>query len=188
MEVALIGGCALRAQGLRCLLEAEGHAPIWITYTAADARSLCSLHPPARLLLDFALPDSSGPRLLYRLRLEHPALDGVVILEDLHPAFLALAWRAGARAALPNGLPLSVLRERLRAFLEGSASWSPGTVRAARGWWTHYGIPWASLSPRQRAVALGMARPVDPGASSKNREGGARHSLVDGEASRGRRA
>ncbi|MCX7690978.1 hypothetical protein [Thermoflexus sp.] len=91
MEVALIGGCALRAQGLRCLLEAEGHAPIWITYTAADARSLCSLHPPARLLLDFALPDSSGPRLLYRLRLEHPALDGVVILEDLHPAFLALA-------------------------------------------------------------------------------------------------
>ncbi|MCS7251991.1 MAG: response regulator transcription factor [Anaerolineae bacterium] len=157
MEVALIGGCALRALGLRSLLEAEGHAPIWIAYTAADARSLCSLHSPARLLFDFTLPGSSGPRLLHCLRHKHPALEGAVILKDPHPAFLALAWRAGARAAFLNGFFPSFLCERLRAFLKGAASWSPGTAQAAQERWTHYGIPWASLSTRQRAVARGWS-------------------------------
>lgn len=158
MAIALVSRCPLRALGLQALLEAEGHPPCWIAHTAADALFRCQEHRPTLLLLDFALPDLSGPRLLHQLRLQHPALAGVVILDELHPAPLALAQRAGAQAVLWNGFPLAVLRERLRAALEGWRSWPLGALRVAQGWWACYGDPWGSLSPRQRAVALGVAR------------------------------
>ncbi|GEM_PF-5853286 len=133
MAIAVVSRCTLRALGFQTLLEAEGYSPCWIARTAADALCRCREHLPAWLLLDFALPDSSGPRLLHQLRLTHPALEGIVILDELHPAFLALAERAGARAALWSGLPPSVLQERLRNNLLFLRTWSPAALRPVLG-------------------------------------------------------
>ncbi|HXF68491.1 MAG TPA: helix-turn-helix transcriptional regulator [Thermoflexus sp.] len=55
-------------------------------------------------------------------------------------------------------LPQATLRARLRAFLAGELTWTPAERRWAERWWARWGEPWAGLSPRQRAVALGIAR------------------------------
>jgi two-component system nitrate/nitrite response regulator NarL len=158
MAIGMVSGCPLRALGLQALAEAEGFPVAWIAPTAAEALCRVRRQPPAALLIDFALPDGSGPRLLHALRQEGIALDGFLLLADPHPAGLALAWKAGACAVLFTTLPLPLLRVRLRAALQGTLSWHPADRRRAQAWWVRFGEPWAALSPRQRAVALGVAR------------------------------
>lgn len=157
MAVALICRCTLRAVGLQALLTDLGAPPIWSACTIAEARRWFPRHPPTHLLLDFVLPDACGPRGLAVLRLAHPTLLAAFLLEDLHPAALALAARAGACAALWTTLPFPTLRARLQDFLAGRLAWTPEEQRRIAQWWTNWGTPWAALSPRQRAVALGLA-------------------------------
>ncbi len=158
MAIGVVSGCPLRALGLQALAEAEGFPLAWIAPTAAEALARVRRQPPAALLIDFALPDGSGPRLLHALRQEDAAPTGILLLEDPHPAGLALAWKAGARAVLLTTLPLPHFRTRLRTALCGTLTWHPRDLRWAQAWWARFGEPWAGLSPRQRAVALGVAR------------------------------
>jgi len=147
MAIGVVSGCPLRALGLQALAEAEGFPVAWIAPTAAEALCRVRRQPPAALLIDFALPDGSGPRLLHALRQEGIALDGFLLLADPHPAGLALAWKAGARAVLFTTLPLPLLRVRLRAALQGTFSWHPADRCRAQVWWIRFGEPWAALSP-----------------------------------------
>ncbi|HXF68492.1 MAG TPA: hypothetical protein VNK89_01685 [Thermoflexus sp.] len=89
MAVALVCRCALRALGLQTLLADLSGPPAWIAHTAAEATHWLARHPPTHLLVDFVLPDASGPRGLAALRSVHPDLAAVLLVEDLHPAVLA---------------------------------------------------------------------------------------------------
>ncbi|HXF68266.1 MAG TPA: hypothetical protein VNK89_00535 [Thermoflexus sp.] len=89
MAVALVCRCALRALGLQTLLADLGVSPAWVAATAAEASHWLARHPPTHLLVDWVLPDISGPRWLAALRLVHSDLTAVLLVEDLHPAVLA---------------------------------------------------------------------------------------------------
>lgn len=93
--------------------------------TRAEAPHWVARHPPGHLLVDFVLPDASGLRWLAAFRPAHSDLVAVLLAEDLHPAVLALAARAGACAALCTLLPQATPRARLQAFLAGDRTWTP---------------------------------------------------------------
>lgn len=104
MAIGVVSGCPLRALGLQALAEAEGFPLAWIAPTAAEALARVRRQPPAALLIDFALPDGSGPRLLHALRQEETPLDGFLLLAEPHPAGLALA-----REIRRRGWPIRIL-------------------------------------------------------------------------------
>ncbi|HXF69101.1 MAG TPA: hypothetical protein VNK89_04795 [Thermoflexus sp.] len=62
---------------------------MWVLADRAEAPHWIVRYPPTHLLVDFVLPDASGPRWLAALRPLHPDLTAVLLVEDLHPAVLA---------------------------------------------------------------------------------------------------
>jgi len=157
MMLGLVDPDPLRLAAWRRLLEASGFSIAWTASTAAEAHHQLAACPVSFLVIASELPDANGPRLLHHARNTLPALSGLVFAAHPHLAVEALAWRAGAIGCLWLDSPWESITPALRHALKGFALWTPQDLQRIQRWWTMWGTPWTTLSPRQRQVAWAAA-------------------------------
>ncbi len=157
MMLGLVDLDPLRLAAWRRLLEASGFSIAWTASTAAEAHHQLAACPVSFLVIASELPDANGPRLLHHARNAFPALSGIMFAIQPDPIVEALAYRAGAAGCLWLDSMGDSLILALRQALEGSSLWTPEAPDRIQRWWTMWGTPWTTLSPRQRQVAWAAA-------------------------------
>jgi DNA-binding NarL/FixJ family response regulator len=118
-SILLVGTATLVRRAMRALLEDAG-LPV---LEAADGRGgllLLACARPIVAVVDYALPDISGPELTRRLRGVHPPVEVIMHTRASAEAIADQAQAAGARAILAEGsrpgLLLALVHEALAAY------------------------------------------------------------------------
>ena len=116
-SVLLVGTVTLLRRAMRGLLEDAG-LPV---LEAADGRGgllLLACARPAVAVVDYALPDISGPELTRRLRTVRPRVEVIMHTRASADAIADQARAAGARAVLADGSRPGMLLALVLAALD----------------------------------------------------------------------
>jgi DNA-binding NarL/FixJ family response regulator len=134
LKVLVIDDHPLVQEGVAAALETLGtETQVMSARDGEQGLALAAANPELDLvLLDLALPGSSGFGLIARLHQQHPSLPVVILsaLED--PDSVRHAIRAGAMGFVPKSADTRVLIDVLREVLEGNVS-LPSWLQSASG-------------------------------------------------------
>jgi DNA-binding NarL/FixJ family response regulator len=131
--------------------------PVWVAYTAEQARHRISTQRPMVVVLDERLGDASGLDLAERVRQVAPQ-SSVVMLSATEPVeSVVRALRCGARAWLPKTVDADRLVRVIRGVTRGEAWIAPDLLgRVLADLVTSIEVPppdpLAGLTPREREV------------------------------------
>jgi DNA-binding NarL/FixJ family response regulator len=156
-HTAIVDAHPLAQDKLVETVERLGGRVAWTAGTAREALECANGTPLDCVIFEFALPDSSGARLLAALRMERIRLRGVALSAHDSIASRALTQAAGALGYLSKTLPVDALARALQDVWRGRTLWTAEDLVQAEAWWARYGEPWRRLSPRQRGIAVGVA-------------------------------
>ncbi|HET7795171.1 MAG TPA: response regulator transcription factor [Rhizobacter sp.] len=121
MKTLLVDDHILFREGLAMLIT-QGFAQAQLMQAGSIAESLTQISEQGDVdlvLLDLALPDSSGMSGLRRLREHAPEVTVVVLSADETPETVMAAIEAGAAGFIPKTARLGVMQEALRVVLDG---------------------------------------------------------------------
>jgi two-component system invasion response regulator UvrY len=153
-RIYLVDDHAMVRDGLRAMLEAEGHQVVGesadLTQSLAD---LVRLQPDV-LLLDLNLQTRSGLELLPELRKRGLATRVLVVTQSNQPRHVTEALRQGASGYILKGSPRSELLRGLQLVLEGRKYLGEEPAEAAANALApgHEEDPLAQLSARERQI------------------------------------
>jgi DNA-binding NarL/FixJ family response regulator len=125
-SVLLVGTAPLLRRAMRALLEDAGFPVL----EAADGRGgllLLACARPAVAVVDYALPDISGPELTRRLRGVRPPVEVIMHTRASAEAIADQAHAAGARAILAQGSRPGLLLALVQAALDADEPRQGGT-------------------------------------------------------------
>ena len=134
MKTLLVDDHGLFREGLAMLIT-QGFAQLQLLQAGDLAEALDQLqaHPDTELLLlDLALPDSSGASGLRRLREHAPQLKIVVLSADDAPDTVLAAIDAGAAGFIPKTARSGLMQQALRTVLAGGVYLPPAVLLAPR--------------------------------------------------------
>jgi DNA-binding NarL/FixJ family response regulator len=145
MKVLLVDDHAMFRDGVSLLISLRfPGVDLLHAGTLAEALALLARHGDVDVvLLDLAMPDSSGLDALTRLRDETPGVRTVVLSADDTPATVHGAIEQGAAGFIPKTAEGKVLEEALRIVLDGGV-FVPRSVTGP-------------LAPKPEADALGLS-------------------------------
>ncbi|MBI5379391.1 MAG: response regulator transcription factor [Nitrospirae bacterium] len=107
-------------EGLRELLaRAPGFAVVGVAGCGAEALAWLKDSPPDVVLLDWFLPDTTGPQLIPQILAQTPRTKILVYTGQPDEAVTLAALRAGAHGFLSKAEPLETLHRAIRAVAEG---------------------------------------------------------------------
>jgi DNA-binding NarL/FixJ family response regulator len=121
MKTLLVDDHILFREGLAMLIN-QGFAQALLLQAGSIAETLAQIAEQGDIelvLLDLALPDSSGMSGLKRLREQAPEVTVVVLSADETPETVLAAIEAGAAGFIPKTARLGVMQEALRVVLDG---------------------------------------------------------------------
>jgi two-component system invasion response regulator UvrY len=156
-RVAVVDPHPLLREKVAETVVALGGEIVWTAGNIREALTWAGKTVPDCVIFEFGLPDGSGARFLAQMRLQPVFLHGVALSVWEQRAYRALAYRAGALGYLSKTLPYDAVRAAIEHVWAGRVLWTAEEVAEAQAWWARCGEPWRRLSPRQRAVALGVA-------------------------------
>ena len=157
LRVAIIDPHPLAREKVAETVEAVGGEVVWTAGDAHEALASAENAFPDYVVFEFGLPDSSGAGVLARMRTHRPSLQGVALSAYDDRAYRALTYLAGALGYLSKSRSSTDVRAALEEVWSGRVLWTAQEVSMAQTWWSRYGEQWRRLSPRQRAVATGVA-------------------------------
>lgn len=117
--VYLVDDHAMMRDGLRAVLEANGHTVVGESTDIVQALTELRALKPDILLLDLRLHDHSGLDLLKRLQHSELPTRTIVLTMSAQPAHVAEALRTGARGYVLKGAPAAELLGAINAVLLG---------------------------------------------------------------------
>jgi two-component system, NarL family, response regulator LiaR len=130
--------------------------PVWVAYSAADARRLLIERAPAVAVLDVVLGDASGIDLVRFIAEQCPQTRAVMLTGVDSVELLVSAIAHGARAWLPKTVDAAHLVEVIKGVHRGEAWLSPRmlgeTLTALVGRPTQVPDPLSTLTLRERTV------------------------------------
>jgi len=150
IRIVLADDHAMVRNGLQRILESEaglrvvGQAVDGDSALARVAESGCDL-----ILVDLTMPGASGPRLIQRLRENHPGLRILVVSMHDSAAVVRAALQAGADGYVTKDSDPEVLVEAVRCVVSGTPFIDP---RVASGLDARAPAPQLALSPREQQV------------------------------------
>ncbi|MGY4831549.1 response regulator [Sphaerotilaceae bacterium SBD11-9] len=121
MKTLLVDDHILFREGLAMLIT-QGFAQAQLMQAGSIGESLALISEQGDVdlvLLDLALPDSSGMSGLLRVREHAPEVTVVVLSADETPETVMAAIEAGAAGFIPKTARLGVMQEALRVVLDG---------------------------------------------------------------------
>lgn len=154
MKTLLVDDHGLFREGLAMLIT-QGFAQLHLLQAGDIAEALRQLqaHPDTELLLlDLALPDSTGTSGLVRLREHAPHVKIVVLSADDSPDTVLAAIDAGAAGFIPKTARSGVMQQALRTVLAGGVYLPPAVLLAPRRAQTAEDDTLTGLTPRQTDV------------------------------------
>jgi len=120
VRIAIADGHALFRSGLRRLLEVEpGFQVIGEAADGIEATAIARRARPDILLLEVALPRSSGLRVLRELSCSPPVTHPLLLVASIEDAQLLEALCLGARGVVLKSAATSLLVKGIRAVVEG---------------------------------------------------------------------
>jgi DNA-binding NarL/FixJ family response regulator len=120
IRVLIVEDHRLVAQGIQLLLAAEADMEVvGLAATGADGIEMSSNLKPDVILLDFRLPDASGPEVADAIRRRHPDLKTLFLSMAISPGLLLEAVRAGARGYLHKSQAAADLVDAVRRAAAG---------------------------------------------------------------------
>jgi DNA-binding NarL/FixJ family response regulator len=135
LKVLVVDDHVLVREGLKEVLkQMRENVQIFEAQNAASALQAAAEHPDLDLiLLDLALPDSSGFTALQSLRRGHRDIPVVVLSASTDPSDAVRCVKCGAAGFIPKSATAGVLLGALRLVLSGGVYLPPEVVLAQRG-------------------------------------------------------
>lgn len=123
MSILLVDDHVLFRRGLMLLLQAQAQfqaLPCLEASSCDEALAVLAATPDIRIvLLDLALPGTSGLDGLVLMREHHPTVPVALLTGQEHPRFAAEAIRRGARGFIPKSSPAEILAAAIQLILAG---------------------------------------------------------------------
>ncbi len=120
LKVLIVDDHPLLAEGLQGLLSLQPDlAVVGAVGTGAEALEALSTHRPDLVLLDWLLPDTTGPEIIKQILAHSPGTKILVYTGHPDDAVTLAALRAGAQGCLSKAEPLEKLLRAIRAVAEG---------------------------------------------------------------------
>lgn len=155
----LVDDHVLIREGLRALLEAEGHDVLGEAAEPTAAIAEIGRLQPQVVLLDLTLGQRSGFEVLAELVRRNPAVRVVMLTMSSQPRHVAQAVRMGALGYVLKGAPSEQLLQAIEAAAAGRRFLGEGAAELAlQGLTEESASPQDSLSPRERQVLVMVAR------------------------------
>lgn len=158
VSVLVVDDHAVFAEAVQARLNREADlGPVWVAYSAAEARTLISRHRPAVLVLDLVLADGNGLELAGYAAVESPESKVLMLTAVTSTDSVIAALRKGARGWLSKTVDADQLVQVIRRVVRGEAWLAPDllgrilselVVRPAEP----APDPLASLTSREREV------------------------------------
>ncbi|HUZ85024.1 MAG TPA: response regulator transcription factor [Gaiellales bacterium] len=158
IRVLIVDDHAIVRTGIRSLLEWEdGIEPVGEAGSAEEAVAAAAATRPDVILLDVAMPDSSGIDALPALRAAAPASRALMVTMQDDPSYARAALAAGALGYTLKDAGVAELASAIRSVADGRAYVHPRvSARLALG--SRRLVADDNLSPREREVLGLLAR------------------------------
>lgn len=160
-HVLVVEPSLILRQGIRAALAADGALVVAEVATGAEAIAAAAQHRPDVVLLDFKLPDRSGPEVCGAILERHPAAAIIVLSAQGDEASVGAALNSGARAYLLKDAEDLDLARAIERVLAGESVIDPRAAAALIDSRDRAGEP--KLSSQElnvvRLVADGLTNP-----------------------------
>jgi len=130
ITVMLAEDHAIVRQGLRALLDADGHFKmVGEARTGREAVELAEMLRPDVILMDIAMPMLNGLEATKQILAENPAARVVILSAHSDEAYIERTSEAGVAGFLEKQTSADVLTKAIRAVAAGSTFFSPGIAK-----------------------------------------------------------